>query len=42
MFAFPADLMGNTLATTRAIKLSDNRGEGEQQTVAEQDGRQPD
>ena len=36
------NLMGNALATTRAIELSDNRREREQQTVAEQDGRKPD
>ncbi len=37
-----ADLMGNAFATARAIELSDNRREREQQTVAEQDGREPD
>ena len=37
-----ADLMGNALAAPRAIELSDNRREREQQTVAEQDGRKPD
>ena len=37
-----ADLMGNAFATSRTIKLSNNRRQREQQTMAEQDGRKPD
>ncbi len=37
-----AHLMADTIAAAGTVELSDNRGQRQQQTVAEQDGRQPD